>query len=682
MAIGAMGPLLWGLATNHVNDSIWMTLTAEAICWIELKGTFNWRVSVLAGGTLLAVAFAILGTITGGSIWLSVGCMLGVAFISALFKNLGDRGSSLAICVYLLFIFCNAYPAHTYDAIRHRSILVLIGAGWTLLISLGISLFTPVAQPYRRHIGIIWRAIANLVCTINKGWDGNETRSSLQGIYQSEKEVRMAIDSSYAFYGDMAHQLKKEHTDYQLAQLRKAASIAAVNITNISDELEGINIKSLTSTQRAKLTSLLQLLQQGIERIAVYSVNRQSEELILIRSSINQLTKLCILIKEQAQKEHEMYRPLMRIVQSAERTTRLLETSIDKLTTLNTDRTVERSYSFTRTLFVLHPKHIINNLKTLFNFNTFTTRFALRLSAAAAMAMFLYKWFGINHGYWLPFSVIIVMQPYFGATLKKARERVAGTLLGGLTGSVILRFPAGLHLTEIMLFLTFILMVYYLRRQYAVAAFAITLNLVLLFNIEATLNSMLIITRALCTIGGAGLAVAAGFALLPVWDRKLLPNYLHTAIKCNYCYFLKTFYSQGSDVQWTRNKRIAETQNSNLFDSFNRYMQEPTRHKNATAYYDVITHNIRITRNLNNINLELEQLLPTGNNAPETQQALLAECLLWFHKILEDTKVNMQHNTPPQSPVIIPFELTTIQILYVEKILLELKSIHATTHPA
>ncbi|MBS1690198.1 MAG: FUSC family protein, partial [Bacteroidetes bacterium] len=373
----------------------------------------------------------------------------------------------------------------------------------------------------------------------------------------------------------------------------------------------------------------------------------------------------------------EQQKAVNRILQLAERSIKLIESSIERLDIMGEDLPVYRSYSLIKTLFVLHPKYWIKNIGILFNFNTFTTRYALRTGVAAAIGMLVYKWFDIDHGYWLPFSAIIIIQPYFGATFKKAIDRIAGTLLGGLTGGLLLRIHTGLHIKEAILFLTFILMVYYLRKNYAITAFIITINLVLLFNVEAAIDSQLIITRALCTIGGAGLAVIAGFALLPTWDKKWLPKHLAEAVNCNYQYFLSTFFSGKINVNWTRNKRSAESKNSNVFDSFNRYQQEPTGQNRAPLYYELITHNVRITRDLNNIHLEQEQS-KTFSTTTMDQQARIQEALQKFNKIIEDIKtvnpdINAQlyNYSADYRP---PFLLNDTQMVYLDKLVIELKT--------
>ncbi len=273
---------------------------------------------------------------------------------------------------------------------------------------------------------------------------------------------------------------------------------------------------------------------------------------------------------------------------------------------------------------------------------------------------------------------MIVIQPYFGATFKKARERVIGTLLGGLAGSLLLHLPAGLHIKEGILFLTFILMVYFIKKQYAIAVFIITLNLVLLFNIELAYNDRLMITRAICTIGGSLLAIVSGIALLPTWDKKWLPSHLADAIYSNYEYFIATFYSESRITSWTRYKRISESKNSNVFDSFNRYVEDRGKEK-SLEYYDLITYNVRITRDLNNIHLEQdEKRITQATYATPAQQKRINDCLELFNTTIKylptfspDIRRVTKENT---SDISTPFILNETQMISLEKLIIELKS--------
>jgi uncharacterized membrane protein YccC len=482
----------------------------------------------------------------------------------------------------------------------------------------------------------------------------------------------------------MAHQAsKKDVHEFELAQVRKATALIATHIIAISEELEEINIKETDTALRLKLYAVLKALEQISDRMAVFIATLKPEEELLLSSRISRLEKLNTLLKEyQAAINSNHSVVISRVIQLIDRSIKLIQNSIERLQQLETEKPVFRSYSLIKTVFILHPKHWIRNLKLLFNFNTFTTRYAIRTAIAASVALFIDKWFGIDHGYWIPFTVIIVSQPYFGATLQKSVDRVIGTLLGGIAGGILLRLPEGLYAKELMLFISFVLMVYFIHKRYSVAVFFITLSLVLLFDVEEGLNPALLIIRALSTVSGALLAIIAGFALLPHWDTKWLPINLANSLNANYKYFITTFFANKQISNWTRLKRMAESNNSNAFDSFNRYMQEPSlKHKPYAIYYHIITHNVRITRELNNINLEFDTTDRNQKKSiPVQQQLKLVTALQWMNKnMLIAKKIDVANKTEvidnTNMPAY-PYELSEQQVLYIDRMIIELKAMH------
>jgi hypothetical protein len=167
--------------------------------------------------------------------------------------------------------------------------------------------------------------------------------------------------------------------------------------------------------------------------------------------------------------------------------------------------------------------------------------------------------------------------------------------------------------------------------------------------------------------------------LLPAWDKKWLPSHLAEALKANYQYFVASFYIIDPATTWTRPKRLAESKNTDVFDSYNRYMQEPGRHK-TEEYYDVITCLIRITRDLNNIHLEQEE--KKGADAEpitDPQQARVDEALDWFNKIMA-LAANIKNlgiaETASKPGYKAPFSLNRMQMVALEKLIIELKTLH------
>lgn len=640
MAISGTAPIVWGVMTGRIADAVWITVTAEAVSWVELKGAFTWRLRVLVAAAALAIGAAVLGSLTGHSLLLSCICMFIVGFGATMLKNIGDRASGLAIAYYLMYIICNAFPVSEAAAIQQRVLLIGAGGLWALLVGVVASAFMPEQEPFRRQIAIIWRAIGALADAVSKSDNRPGYTGMLAQVYEREKDVRSAINNSFEFYAQTAQQAStRNNRQYQLAQLRKVAGLVAVNVIAMGDEMEHISVHELDKALRAKAAALFGALREVSERLSAYMLTINSEERLLVQSQINRMRKLTGLIREYPMPPGvRQAAAIARILQLTERTANLLDNALLRMEQMGDDKPVFRSYSLIKTAFILRPRFLWDNLRGMLHMNTFAFKFAMRSAIAATAALFIYRWYNIDHGFWMPFSVMIVIQPYFGATFKKARDRITGTVLGVLAGSLLLYLPQGYFLQEAILFFTFIMMVYFVKKKYAYSAFFITLNLVLLFNIESTYSTVLMATRIVATIGGSLLAVAAGWLLLPTWDKKLLPAYVARAIATNCEYFSKTFFAAEEHSNWTRYKRLAESNNSNAYDSFGRYLQEPGGEKKE-AWYSLVTCSVRITRNLNNIHMEqAEKKIDEPKETSSEQKEKIAEALELFRQLLAEAE--------------------------------------------
>lgn len=637
MTFAVIVPLFYGLYFHKMAEVMWVIVAAESIGWVELKGSFAQRVRLLLGGAFLALIFGFAGSISSGSLFLSVLLMLAVVFIATLFKNLGERGSGLSLTVYVIFIIANAYPVDNFQEVLFRCTNIGIGGLWSLMVGVFASLFMKEQLPYRRSVAFIWKSTAGLAAAIDAGWDGKSQRMGVREIYLKEKEVNAAIDSSLQLYEKRAyHNNHESENAHQMAQLRKSVYLTSATLMALAEELETLSPGMLSGAQRQSIHAILKSIEIICERMTIFTVSSKSEEEILLRSRIIRLQNMCALLRESNIEESEK-RAIEKVIHFTERIIKLIENSIEHINSVAGDNSVFRSYSLMKTLLILHHRHWIDSVRRLANINTHSFRYALRTAIIATLALFIYKWFDIEYGYWLPFTVMIVIQPYFGATLKKALDRVLGTVLGVIAAGFLMTLPPDLHSKEILLIICPILMVYFLRTRYSVATFFISMFLVALFAAEHTLDNSVIFIRALITIGGAALAVVGEFALLPTWDKKWLPRHIAATIHANYNYFLFTFYPNhfSSVHQWTHYRRMAESSNSNAFDSFNRYLEEPTsKDKDYTLYYQIISHCIRITRELNNYHIESEVEKDFLKNKKfEAQKLQIDACLQQFNKI-------------------------------------------------
>src|SRR5439155_12347783 len=130
-------------------------------------------------------------------------------------------------------------------------------------------------------------------------------------------------------------------------------------------------------------------------------------------------------------------------------------------------------------------------------------------------------------------TIVVVLQEDYGATRAKAAERLSGTLAGSIVGSGLLMLRLPLWAIMAAIAVTAFGFAFFLRRNYAVAVFFVTLMVVLLTEWAHPVTIGLTVERLISTIVGGLMALAAAVIFWPTWERSRFPRTLAQAIRAN-----------------------------------------------------------------------------------------------------------------------------------------------------
>ncbi|MCP3138912.1 FUSC family protein [Pyxidicoccus xibeiensis] len=174
-------------------------------------------------------------------------------------------------------------------------------------------------------------------------------------------------------------------------------------------------------------------------------------------------------------------------------------------------------------------------------------RHALRLGIAAALATALIRGLGLNHGYWVIITVIVVLQPYSGLTFQRGLQRAAGTLLGAAlaAGLVALVKDPGIILLAIVVLFAIAISV----QPLSLSAFQVLLTpaLVLLAELQSG-DWDLAGVRILNTLLGGVLALASARLLWPSPEHLRFPEQVASALRADRDY-LRQVATARSDAE-------------------------------------------------------------------------------------------------------------------------------------
>jgi len=150
-------------------------------------------------------------------------------------------------------------------------------------------------------------------------------------------------------------------------------------------------------------------------------------------------------------------------------------------------------------------------------------RHALRVAIVTAVAVLVTRLLHLPRGYWVTLTVIIILQPYAGATLLKGLQRVLGTVAGALLAVAlvaVVRDPRGLL---VVIFVFAAICVAFLRVNYLIYSIFLTPTFVLLAEMSAG-DWHLAEIRVLNTLIGGALGLAGSWLLWPMPERDRFPE--------------------------------------------------------------------------------------------------------------------------------------------------------------
>ncbi len=148
------------------------------------------------------------------------------------------------------------------------------------------------------------------------------------------------------------------------------------------------------------------------------------------------------------------------------------------------------------------------------------SRDSLRSAVVMSLAMVLGRHFEADRGYWIPMTAAIVLRPDFQTTFLRGFARIAGTLIGAVVATLVLRLVRGHEGWQVAGVLVAAAAAYFtFNPNYALFTVAITSFVVLVLSMRGLPGTTTIAARVLDTIAGGSLAMI-GYLALPTWERR------------------------------------------------------------------------------------------------------------------------------------------------------------------
>ena len=229
-------------------------------------------------------------------------------------------------------------------------------------------------------------------------------------------------------------------------------------------------------------------------------------------------------------------------------------------------------------------KNVWQTVRSQLNFESGVFRHATRLSILVAASCIIVEILHLNLGYWILLTAVFVCQPNYTATKSRVYQRIAGTILGVIVGSLVPYFTPSVE-TKLWIVIASTTLFFMTRSyKYSFSTFFITIQALTSFSLAGLDVYAAMPVRIIDTIVGSVLAWAAVTYLWPDWRYLTLEKTAAQTVGGNGAYLRKILdqlqYGIADDVEYRTVRRQAHERTATLSSTLSDMSSEPKKYGN------------------------------------------------------------------------------------------------------
>ncbi|QQC64976.1 FUSC family protein [Paraburkholderia ginsengisoli] len=171
-------------------------------------------------------------------------------------------------------------------------------------------------------------------------------------------------------------------------------------------------------------------------------------------------------------------------------------------------------------------------------------RHALRVTIAVAVGFWLGRLLPLTNAYWIVMTTVIILKPGYSLTKQRNGQRIVGTLIGCAASIALIIFVKEPHIVMVAMFASMVMSYSLLLFNYTASVVFTSSYVLLLFHLLAPGSMRIIGERAIDTVVGCAIAIAASH-LFPYWEYRLMGKLVNNMIKATRHYLEASWWWSG-----------------------------------------------------------------------------------------------------------------------------------------
>jgi uncharacterized membrane protein (TIGR01666 family) len=512
------------------------------------------------------------------------------SFFFSMFNAYGNRASAVGSAAILLMILTMDKPLKPEEILPH-SIAIFAGGIWYMLISVMLYNLRPYRQA-QRALGDSIRQVAAYLSikadfyNLQTSVDHDYKKLVAQQIVVHEKQdtvreilfkTRQTVSESTATGKnlvltfvetvDLFEDITAAYYDYDALRERFGHTgllqKISTTIKQMARELDKMGIAIQTQSSYQKTQDFEKRFKELKEEIDALDTTGTTSKLVLKKILVN-LRKLVQRLNDISGYFAE---------KPAEKTDR---------TTLDHSRFVGHQ--------PLDPKVFWNNLSP----DSGIFKHALRVAVACVIGFIIAKFIAYgHHSYWILLTIAFIIKPAFSLTKQRNGQRIAGTLIGGAIGLLILIFIPNTTVQFLFMVLLMLGTYTFLRINYLAMVICTTPYVLILFKFFGVGFIDLAQERILDTIVGGTVAFAVSYFMFPIWESEQIGSLIGNMLKANANYMKKILQGMNGEkislLHYKLARKDVYVNSANLSAAFQRMLSEPrNKQKNSKQVHQFV----------------------------------------------------------------------------------------------
>jgi uncharacterized membrane protein YccC len=491
-AVATVTPLLVGDAIGVPGAYSFAMLGGFQVTLADPGGPYRLRATTMLAVMLGGALACAIGSAAGQWIWLSIPLTFAAALWSGLIRAYGSAGSSVGLINLVVYLIALASPLGPHASSLRRGALYAAGGLIAVILALFLWPFQPY-RPARRAIAAVWQALsdrltrdAERVLAINH--DSLPSNATIRGLIEDARREMVAVAGSRGGATARGEAL--------LATLAAADRTFGV-IVGLLDALEVTHETGAGPAGEHAAAAL---------RAAADTAAAIARVVMGPAGLIPQPADASGILDSLSRELVVAFRVAATIDAPAADGPRSPSTQVPR----------PRAALFAPIRAALGPHSLVG-------------RHALRLAVGVLAAHVLSTALGLRRGYWMSVTTAVILQPYTGATVHRALQRVLGTVIGVLIAGALTWAVHG-PIAVVAVLATLCVLTLAIRPM-GYGYYTLALTPLFLMIAEGTRNEPhLIGARLLNTVLGGLVAFAAGALLWPDWEGDTLSEVIAHAM--------------------------------------------------------------------------------------------------------------------------------------------------------